>query len=98
MDLLCWGDLLGYKRETERQRERKKTSLARARQTEGYKVPGILSLRHLPLANNSSGSPNEPPALQEVETSFHFISYCCLHRILVSLLALGGEDGDSCNV
>jgi hypothetical protein len=52
-------------------------------------VPGILSLRHPPLANNSSGSPNEPPALQEVGPSFHFISYCCLHRILVSLLDVG---------
>jgi hypothetical protein len=61
-------------------------------------VTGILSLCGPRLAYNSSGSPNEPPALQEVGTSFHFISYCCLHRILVSLLALDGEDGGSRNV
>ena len=97
MDLLCWGNLLGYERE--RETEKKKTFSARARQTEGYKVPGILSLRHPPLANNSTGSPNEPRVLQdEVETSFHFISYCCSHRILVNLLDLGGEDGSSPNV
>jgi hypothetical protein len=78
-----------------RERDREKTFSARARQTKSYKVPGILSLRHLPLANNSSGSPNKPPALQDLGTSFHFISYCCLHRILVSCWLLAGEDSGS---
>jgi hypothetical protein len=75
----------------EREREREKTSSARASQTEGYKVPGILSLRHPPLANNSSGSPNEPRALQEVGPSYRFISYCYLHRLLVSCWLLAGR-------